>query len=271
MALTGLPSNAELRVPRDADFRPVPIPQDGLALSRRLAESLGVRTGDIVQVEILEGTRRVHELRVAALVEDIIGFSALMEIGALNRFMREDDLVSHVALRIDPLAASALWQLLAERPRVATTNVKAVWLRAFDEVIAGVVLTSAVTLTGFGIIIAVGVVYNSARVALQERGWEMASLRVLGFTGAEVARILLSELAIAVLVAVPMGLLLAQWIVGLILGARDNESFDIPAAISSATFAMAAAIVLGAALGSAVLVQRRINRLDLVAALKARD
>ncbi|MFN9002603.1 MAG: ABC transporter permease [Alphaproteobacteria bacterium] len=271
MALTGLPSNAELRVPRDADFRPVPIPQDGLALSRRLAESLAVRTGDIVQVEILEGTRRVHELRVAALVEDIIGFSALMEIGTLNRFMREDDLVSHVDLRIDPLAASALWQLLAERPRVATTNVKAVWLRAFDEVIAGVVLTSAVTLTGFGIIIAVGVVYNSARVALQERGWEMASLRVLGFTGAEVARILLSELAIAVLVAVPMGLLLAQWIVGLILGARDNESFDIPAAISSATFAMAAAIVLGAALGSAVLVQRRINRLDLVAALKARD
>ena len=271
MALTGLPTNAELRVPRDADFRPVPIPQDGLALSRRLAETLGVREGDVVQVEILEGARHVHDLPVAALVEDVIGFTALIEIGALNRLMREDDLVSHIALRIDPLEAGMLWLLLAERPRVAATNVKAVWLRAFDEVIAGLVLTSAVTLTGFGIIIAVGVVYNSARVALQERGWEMASLRVLGFTRQEVGRILLAELAVAVFLAVPIGLFLAQWILGLILGARDNESFDVPAVISSGTFAAAALVVLGAAFASAVLVRRRIDRLDLVAALKARD
>ncbi|WP_237213048.1 ABC transporter permease [Falsiroseomonas oryziterrae] len=271
LAVTGLPAGAELRVPRDADLRPVPIPRDGIALSRRLAERLGVRAGDIVQVEVLEGARRVHDLPVAALVEDIIGFTALMEIGALNRLMREDDLVSHVALRVDPLAAEALWRHLAERPRVAATNVKAVWLRVFDEVIAGLVLTSAVTLTCFGIIIAVGVVYNSARVALQERGWEMASLRVLGFTRREVARILLAELAVAVLVAVPLGLVLAQWFVGLILGARDNESFDVPPAISTATFATAALVVLGAALASAVVVRRRIDRLDLVAALKARD
>jgi putative ABC transport system permease protein len=271
LAVTGLPDSAELRVPRDADLRPVPIPQDGLALSRRLAERLGVRAGDTVQVEVLEGARRVHDLPVAALVEDIIGYTALMEIGALNRLMREDDLVSHVALRVDPLAAEALWRQLAERPRVAATNVKAVWLRVFDEVIAGLVLTSAVTLTGFGVIIAVGVVYNSARVALQERGWEMASLRVLGFTRQEVSRILLAELALAVLVAVPLGLLLAQWIVALILGARDNESFDVPAVISSTTFAAAALVVLGAAFASAVVVRRRIDRLDLVAALKARD
>ncbi len=271
LALTGLPDGAELRVPRDADLRPVPIPQDGLALSRRLAGLLGVREGDVLEVEVLEGARRVHDMPVAALVEDIIGFTALMEIGALNRLMREDDLVSHVALRVDPLAAAALWQLLAERPRVAATSVKAVWLRVFDEVIAGLVLTSAVTLTGFGVIIAVGVVYNSARVALQERGWEMASLRVLGFTRQEVSRLLLAELALAVLVAVPLGLLLAQWFVGLILGARDNESFDVPPAISAATFATAAFVVLAAALASAVAVRRRIDRLDLVAALKARD
>ncbi|WP_211863736.1 ABC transporter permease [Neoroseomonas soli] len=271
LALTGLPEGAELRVPRNADLRPVPIPHDGLALSRRLAERLGVREGDTVQVEVLEGARRVHDLPVAALVEDIIGFSALMEIGALNRLMREDDLVSHVALRVDPMAAEVLWQHLAERPRVAATNVKAVWLRVFDEVIAGLVLTSAMTLTGFGVIIAVGVVYNSARVALQERGWEMASLRVLGFTRQEVSRILLAELAVAVLVAVPLGLVLAQWIVELVLGARDNESFDVPAAISTATFTTAALVVLGAALASAVAVRRRIDQLDLVAALKARD
>ncbi|MFC3003515.1 ABC transporter permease [Falsiroseomonas tokyonensis] len=271
LALSGLPEGATLRVPRDADLRPVQIPREGVALSRRLAERLGVREGDRVQVEVLEGARRSHDLPVVALVEDIIGLTALMEIGALNRLLREDDLISHVALRVDPLAAQALWQLLAERPRVAATSVKAVWLRVFDEVIARMVLTSAVILTGFGIIIAVGVVYNSARVALQERGWEMASLRVLGFTRQEVARLLLGELAVAVLIAVPLGLALAQGFVALILGARNNESFDIPATISPATFATAALVVLGAAAASAIVVRRRIDRLDLVAALKARE
>ncbi len=58
----------------------MPIPRDGVALSRRLAERLGVREGDMLQVEVLEGARRVHDLPVAALVEDIIGFTALMEI-----------------------------------------------------------------------------------------------------------------------------------------------------------------------------------------------
>jgi putative ABC transport system permease protein len=271
LSLTGLPAEPALRVPRDAGLQPVPIPHQGLALSRRLADRLGVREGDIVQVEVLEGARRIHDLPVAVLMEDIIGFSALMEISALNRLMREDDVVSHVALRVDPLAAQALWRHLAERPRVAATNVKAVWLRVFDEVIAGLVLTSAVTLTGFGILIAVGVVYNSARVALQERGWELASLRVLGFTRQEVSRILLAELALAALVALPLGLVLSQWIVALILGARDNESFEVPAVIGSATFATAALIVLFAAFVSALAVRRRIDRLDLVAALKARD
>lgn len=269
--LTGLPEGATLRVPRDKNLDAAPIPLEGLALSRRLAERLGVQAGDTVQIEVLEGARRTHDLQVVVLLEDIIGFSAVMEIGALNRLMREDDLVTHIALRIDPYAAPALWQLLAERPRVISTNVKAVWLRIFNEVVAGLVLTSAVTLTGFGIIIAVGVVYNSARVALQERGWEMASLRVLGFTRQEISRILLSELAFAVLVAVPLGIALAQWMVTLILAARDNESFEVPAAISAATFATAALIVIGAACASALIVHRRLDRLDLVAALKARE
>ncbi|MGE0418932.1 MAG: ABC transporter permease [Acetobacteraceae bacterium] len=271
LALTGLADDAVLRVPRDAAFRPLPIPPTGLAISRRLAVILDVREGDIIQVEVLEGARRVHDVPVAALIEDTIGLSALMEINALNRLMREDDLVSHVALSVDPREATTVWKLLAERPRVAATSVKAVWLLVFNEVVAGMILISAATLTGFGMIIAVGVVYNSARVSLQEQAWETASLRVLGFTRKEVRAMLLAELVPSVLVAVPLGLLLARWIIGLILNARDNETFQIPAAISPATLAISALIVLGAALLSAMVIKRRIDQLDLVAALKARD
>lgn len=271
LGLTGLPADAELRVPRDAQLRPVAIPTDGLALSRRLAERLGLKQGDMLQVEVLEARRPVLSLPVAALVEDIVGLSATIEIGTLNRLMREDDLVSSVALRVDPVHARALWARLSEHPRIATTHVKAVWVQTFDRVVGGLVVVSAMFLTGFGLIIAVGIVYNSARVALQERGWEMASLCVLGFTRAEVSRILLTELGIAMAVALPVGLLLAQGIVELLVSSHSNESFELPAEISPATFATAACVVLAAGAASAFAVRRRLERLDLVAALKARD
>jgi putative ABC transport system permease protein len=242
-----------------------------LALSRRLAERLAVKSGDLVQVEILEGARPTFLLPVAALVEDVIGMNAYVQNAVLNRLMREDDLISHVALRVDPALATDLWRGLEERPRVAATGVKSVWLRVFHELVANLVMISAVFLTGFGLIIAIGIVYNSARVALHERSWEMASLRVLGFTRAEVSRILLTELGIAMLAAAPIGLVLSQVFVNLIVASHSSESFAIPPIVRPATFAMAVLIVFVAGAASAFAVARQMNRLDLVAALKARD
>lgn len=271
LGLTGLPMGAELRVPRDETMRPIPLPPRGLAMSRRLAEKLAIGPGMVVQVEVLEGARQRYDLSVAVLVDDIIGLSLYMERSSLNRLLREDDLVSHVVLRVDPLEAPALWRHLSDLPRVAVTTVKSVWLRVIDDVIAGMVLASAVVLTGFGVIIAVGIVYNSARVALQERGWEMASLRVLGFTRAEVTLVLLAELAVSIAIAAVLGVPLAHVLVTLLLSLRDNESFSLPVEISAGTFAMAELVVLTAAAASAVVVRQRIGRLDLVGALKARE
>jgi putative ABC transport system permease protein len=271
LGLTGVGALAELRVPRDASLKAIEIPHNGLVLSRRLAERLGVKAGDMVQVEILDGARPTLLLPVDALVEDVIGMNAYAQSGVLNRLMREDDLVSHIALRVDPLFAPELWKQLGERPRVAATGVKAVWQRVFHELVANLVMISAVFLTGFGLIIAIGIVYNSVRVALHERSWEMASLRVLGFTRGEVSRILLTELGIAMLMATPFGLILSQVFVNLIVASHSSESFAIPPIVHPATFAMAVLIVFAAAAASAFAVSRQINRLDLVAALKARD
>ncbi|MFZ5736180.1 MAG: ABC transporter permease [Pseudomonadota bacterium] len=271
LVLTGIAPDSELRVPRAASLQPAAIPADGIILSKGLAERLGVAPGDEIMVETLEGRRQTRPAAVVSLIEDVLGYSAYMNRVALNRLMREDDLVSQAALRVDPKYADAVWKRLAERPRVLATSVKRVWLQLFNEKVAAVVTIAAVVLTLFGVIIAVGVVYNSARVSLQERAWELASLRILGFTRAEVSRILLAELAIATGIAIPLGLAMAQGIVTVLMTLRSNESFTIPPVVSPATFATAALVVLGAGVGSALLVRRRIDRLDLVAVLKTRD
>ncbi len=270
-AVTGLPPDGSLRTPRDKALNPIaPVPH-GLTLSRMLAERLGVGPGDTVTVEVMEGRRGVRDVQVASLVDDILGMNAYMDLGALNRMTGDNGVVSAAELYVDPHALPALGKRFKQLPAIEGVTMKATAIASFLEKVAGVVLVSAGVLTGFAIIIAVGVVYNNARIALQERAWELASMRILGFTRAEVSAILFTEFAIEIAIGIPAGLWLSEVLVGIIAHASSNESFQIPAVIEPRTFAAAGLVVLAAALASAWTVRRRIDRLDLVAVLKTRE
>lgn len=270
-SLVGLSDQSELKVLRDPALAPIAVPPDGLMLSRPLAESLGLQIGNSVTIEVQEGKRPVLDLPVVKLSDDILGFSATMDIAALNRLLREGDVVNAAALRIDASESHVLWQRIEEMPKIEASSVKALWLALFDETIAGMLVVGALILAGFGLLIAVGVVYNSARVALQERAWELASLRILGFTRTEVSSILLSELAFELIVAIPIGLAVGYGLIKMIVSLRVRESFQVPVVIEPASYTIAALVVLAAAAASALVVRRRIDTLDLVAVLKTRD
>jgi putative ABC transport system permease protein len=270
-SLAGLSDRSELKVLRDPALAPIAVPPDGLMLSRPLAEHLRIGIGDPVTIEVQEGKRPVLHLPVVKLSEDILGFSATMDIAALNRALREGDVVNAAALKIDPGQSHRVWQRIEETPKIEASSVKALWLALFDETIAGMLVVGALVLAGFGLLIAVGVVYNSARVALQERAWELASLRILGFTRGEVASILLSELAFELTVAIPIGLAVGYGLIKMIVSMRVRESFQVPVVIEPSSYAIAALVVIAAAAVSALVVRRRIDRLDLVSVLKTRD
>ncbi|MCC0065415.1 MAG: FtsX-like permease family protein [Defluviimonas sp.] len=269
--LLGIAADAELRVQRDSDLNAIAVPASGVMMSRPLAERLGLAIGDEVRIEVMEGKRPVLLLPVERLSDDILGFTVTMEIGALNRAMREGPVVNSAALKIDAAREADVWRAIRRMPMVEASSSKAQWLGLFNDTIAGMLVVGAVILVGFGLTIAVGVVYNSARVALQERAWELASLRILGFTRGEAAGLLLGELAFCVAVAIPLGLALGHWLITLILSVRIGESFQIPAVISPPSYAWAALAVIFAALASALIVRRRVDALDLVAVLKTRD
>jgi putative ABC transport system permease protein len=270
-SLVGLSDRSELKVLRGPALAPIAVPPNGLMLSRPLAESLGLQIGNSVTIEVQEGKRPVLNLPVVKLSDDILGFSATMNIAALNRLLREGDVVNAAALKIDASESHVLWQRIEEMPKIEASSVKALWLALFDETIAGMLVVGALILAGFGLLIAVGVVYNSARVALQERAWELASLRILGFTRTEVSTILLSELAFELIVAIPIGLAVGYGLIKMIVSLRVRESFQVPVVIEPASYTIAALVVLAAAAASAFVVRRRIDTLDLVAVLKTRD
>jgi putative ABC transport system permease protein len=144
-------------------------------------------------------------------------------------------------------------------------------LRNMEEISARNVRIMSTVLTVFASIIAVGVVYNNARIALAERAWELASLRVLGFTRAEVSTLLLGELAILIGFALPLGMALGLGLTHLITELLKSDQFFFPVVVRARTYAWAALCVVAAGAASALVVRRRIDRLDMVSALKTRD
>jgi putative ABC transport system permease protein len=270
-AIIGVTGDARLRRLLDSRNRPVSVPPGGIMLTDRLAERLGVRPGDTVRVEILEGQRPRRDLPVMGLVNDMIGLSAYMEIDALNRLIGEGESISAAAISLDDLHQGDFYARLKETPKIATLSVRKETLRSFWSTTGTFVLVFSGILTAFATAIAIGVVYNSARVALAERAWELASLRVLGFTRGEVSTLLLAELGIELLLALPLGILLSRLTVEGLVSLNANELFRIPAIIQPRTYGLAIIVVLVAGAASALVVRRKIDVLDLVGVLKTRE
>lgn len=246
-------------------------PRDGLLLTDRLAERLGVKPGDKVRVELLEGRLDVLELVVMGVVPEMMGMNAYLERRALNKILHEGDVVNQVTVAVDRGHETKFLNKLKELPQVAAAVSKSVMKRNIEEVTARNIKVFSLVLTVFATVIAIGVVYNNARIALAERAWELASLRVLGFTRGEVSSFLLGELAIEIVLALPLGMLLGYLLASTIVNLIKTDEFYFPFVIQPATYAFAALCVLAAGAASALIVRRRVDALDLVAVLKTRE
>ncbi len=255
----------------DVDQRQTLPAGDGLVLTDRLAAKLGVRVGEVVQAEILEGRPRTLNLVVDATVREMMGLNAYMNRNALNRALGDGDISSGFVLALERGGEPKVLAATRQMPRAAGMFSKATMLRNMQEISARNIRIMSTVLTFFASIIAIGVVYNNARIALAERSWELASLRVLGFTRAEVSGLLLGEMAISIAAALPIGMALGYALVRLITEMLKSDQFFFPVVIQPPTYAWAALCVVAAGIASALVVRRRIDRLDLVGALKTRE
>jgi putative ABC transport system permease protein len=270
--IRGHPSHAQLTRIVDVDNREASkLDDDGLVMSDRLAHKLGLRRGDSVAVEFLEGRQRTVTVRLSATVRDMMGLNTYMEQHALNRLLQEDTLANWFSLAVERGREGTLLEATKSMPRVVGAFSKATLLRNMQEISARNVRIMSTILTSLAVVIAIGVVYNNARIALAERTWELASLRVLGFTRAEVSALLLGEMALVIAIALPIGMVLGNALVHSIVGLLASDQFQFPVVIRARTYAWASIVVLVAGIGSALIVRRRIDRLDMVAALKTRE
>ncbi len=270
-ALQGLPARQQLYRVYDAEGRALELPPEGVVISTMLAEMLQVRVGERITVEVLEGRRPVFDVPVVATFETYIGSPAYMDIRALDRLMRERPSVTAVHLRVDENQQDALFRDLKTLPRVSSVTVKEAAVQTFRDTMAETITIFVSFFIVFSCALAFGVTYNAARISLSERGRELATLRVLGFTRAEISYILLGEVALLTFVALPLGCGLGYALASLIVQAFKTELYRVPLVVLASTYGWAMLIGLAATVVSALLVRRQVDRLDLIAVLKTRE
>lgn len=270
--LIGIPSRSQLRQLFSLDFEYVPIPEEGVLLTSVLGEILGVEPGDVIDIELKEGDRGERKLTVAGLIEEGFGLQGYVSKPNLHRLLREAPRYSSALLRIDAPMEGEVQARLNDIPAIQAVSRKSDAIASFEKQTDETMKVMTFIMTLFATAIAISIVYNNARVSVSMRGRDLATLRVLGFTRGEISAILLGEQAVQIALAIPLGLIVGT--IGakaLIASWADPEIFRIPFIISNQTYAFSVAVVLASGIASALLVRRKLDRLDLIGVLKTRE
>ncbi|GHF47843.1 ABC transporter permease [Seohaeicola zhoushanensis] len=270
-SVTGLVDTPEIARAIDARMAPIALPDKGIVLSQALADILNIAPGEMLTVEVREGRRPVLEVPVTKVATSLIGAPAYMRLDALNRELAEPGRISGARLRVDPARAEEIWRLLKDRPTVAGVSVAKDARASLQKLMDQGAGSARYIMGAVAFVITFGIIYNAARIAFTERARDLASLRVIGFSKGEAAFILLGELAVIVLAALPVGSLAGYGLTFAIAAGFSSELYQIPAAFDPFSHGFAASFVLGAALVSGWMVKRDLDRTDLIAVLKSRD
>jgi putative ABC transport system permease protein len=270
-SIIGYPEAPRLRQLLDDQARVHQVPPDGVLLTTKLGEILGVRVGDWLRVELREGSFSTVRLQIVGFVAEPFGLMGHMSGQALARLLGDTGPVNTALLTVDPLKTAAIERRLGRLPLVVGVSSPGDFKRQFDEQSAAMIGLFTFILTLFASIIAIGVIYNNASVALSQRSRDLGSLRVLGFTQREIAAMLFGEQAVQVALAIPLGLWFGHWLSNAMMSNVDPETYRLPVVVAPGTYLFAVVVTLASALVSALLLRQKLLKLDLVGVLKTRE
>ncbi len=271
LGITGWPDHIQMSRKLDKDLKNIEIPDNGILLSRYFQDAWGLKVGENIDIEILEGKLPVFSTRIAAFSDDLIGLSASMKFRPLLKELKEETGYNVVTLKVDPIKSTEVYVKLKNFSQIYSVNLKKQLYLGFQESMGGLIRVFTMVLIIFALAIAIGIIYNSVRVSFSERSWEMASLRILGFSKGSVFEMLTSEIVTQISLAIIPGCLAGWGLVYLSMESIHAETFSFPVFIEPSTFAMAILVIIFALIFSLLIMLRMIGSINLVDALKVRE
>lgn len=271
-AITGIRSDATLQPIYDNySQKVISLPEEGMVIGSQLADKLNVAVGDRIYVEFLDKTGLQRDFAVAGIFDTFMGLPAYMNLEALNRELGEIGQYFMLNLVVDPEQSDAFYQAVKESPAITALVTKKASLDAFNETVAESMLVFIFIFVVLSSILVFGVSYNMIRISLSERGRELATLRVLGFTKGETSYILLCEIGLLTLIGLALGCFVGWGMTHLLGYALQTELFRIPVIIYPHTYSYSVIVAIVASVMSALFVVKRIRNLDLIEVLKTKE
>lgn len=271
-SITGLESDATLQPIYDTYTQQVvALPEEGMVMGSILAEKLNVDVGDRIYVEFLDKSGLQRDYPVVGIFDTFIGLPAYMNLKTLNRELGEVGQYFMLNLVVDSQHYESLYNAVKESPAITALMTKQSLLDAFNETVAESMLVFMLIFIVLSSILVFGVTYNMIRISLSERGRELATLRVLGFTKGETSYILLCEVGLLTLVGLAFGCFVGWGLTQLLGYAFETELFRIPIIIYPHTYSYAVIVAIIASVMSALFVVKRIHHLDLIEVLKTKE
>jgi len=270
-SVNGMDSNMQLSRLLDSDLNDIQLPENGVIITDYLSEQLHIKPGDLLTIEVLEGNRPTLQVPVIGTAKQYLGLNVYMQRSTLNQLLKEGDVISGAYLKVDDHYQKQAYKNIKDMPRIVGVVEQKSAIEGFYETMNDTILFFTFISTMLGGSIAFGVIYNSMRIALSERNRELASLRVLGFRRSEVAYILLGELGLLTLVAIPIGFVIGNGLCAYLAMKFDSDLYRIPLILENDVYAFAALVVIGSSIISALMIWRNLAHLDMVAVLKAKE
>ena len=270
-SVNGIEPNGSLMRLLDTHLRRIALPPRGVILTDYLAEVLHIKPGDLLTINVLEGSRPKVQVPVVGVAKQYMGMNVYIQRTELNRLLDEGYAISGAYLQVDKRYLRSVYAELRDMPRVVGVVEHESAIKSFYETVAQTILFFTFVSAVLGASISFGVIYNSMRIALSERNRELASLRVLGFARGEVAYILLGELSLLTLVAIPLGLLIGYGLCAYLAFRFDSDLYRIPLQLDLSVYALAGLVVILSSLISGMLIWRNLGHLDMVAVLKTKE
>jgi putative ABC transport system permease protein len=272
-AVLGLVSHARLTVPRDLAGRPLRIPPHGLAMSRRMAETLGAARGDLVGVEPIKGDRRVRYVPVEAIADSYLGMYVYADIDYLSGLVGEELAVNGLQLATDhdPGHREALLGELKQLPALQAVTARSDMIATLEDTIVktqSVVINVFVLFTG---IVFFGSILNASLVSLAERQRELSTLRVLGYSPWEVGSLLLRESLITTVLGAVLGMPLGYAVTMIIATAYASDLFRLPLVAPPGLWLKTLLFAISFGLLTHFVVQKQVNNMDWLDALQAKE
>ncbi len=271
LAITGLSAGHSLTAPRASDGAPIRIPSTGLVLTRKLAELLDVRVGDLVELRPVRGRRTVRRVPVTGEVDSYLGLDAYADLEYLAGLLGESSALNSLQFRVDPGAQADLFRAVRSLPVAQGMNVMADTRANIARTLVETSVVSIGVMIVFAGVIAFGSTLNSALIEIGDRVRELSTLRVLGYGPAEVAGILVRQGLLVFLAGLLLAFPLGYLMVSGLARAYDKELYRLPLVIRFDTVLQTIGLASGFMLLAQVIVYRQVRSLDWLEGIKVKE